>query len=994
MISSVSMDSGNINSIIFCENNNLCVTGTIKPPPSLPIKCRIAKYTSDLVLISSYVENNTYWSDESIVQDSYIGNIWLVGGDYVDYVAGYQDAYIVKYNSLLSPRFIIAFDGNLHLIDGWNKSVFDSSGNLWVIGWINERNWNDNAEMDLWLGKIEGILGAETPSYFSSAAEISSITWNWGIGYDATSYYLINESSQIVSPVLSSSTFSWTETDLSPNTAYSRAIVSANQFGISTSTFLTKYTLAQKPDNFSVSGVFITSVTLSWSANGNPSYTRYEIIQSTDNFITDISTPMPLSAGLISLTTTLYNLEGATTYYFKLRAYNNEDIPTEFTNIISTLTLPYPIPDLPIISEIYSKAISTNAINWSWIYNGTNPVEGFNLISSTGGYIIKELSSSTSFYIQTNLLPNTSSTIQVQAYYLIKNSTSAFKTIYTLSNPPIGSKIDKVYQTSATINWNENGNSPLTLYEIYISTDDINFKLYSSTITNTLEITDLNENTTYYWKIRSVNNDGIASNYDLTISTYIPYIPPKPPANFIAISSEPNKVVLSWQPSPTPEVTQYNIYTDSGSGIINYNLPISTLPAEVLSLSMSGISPGIYYYAIRAQKYSCEEKNTDIKTSVEVMPGEPFPLWVQARITSPKSGQKIWGNRINVFSELIRGKPSYTKEIRFQYRVSTTSSWIDIPAVYYNNPNNKEPYYIQWDVTGLIKQEYQIRALAVNINNQSDPYAPGIFINVSDNDPDIISNISGNSIVYSEKIYGNTNNAIEFGAIDQNHYLKITIPKNSIISDTRINIINPPNIIPEIPRNLLGTGLFYEINLENGQSNLNSKVILKSNYIDENNDGLVDGTLARIDRLSFMYYNQQTGKWQKEYPTEIDLNERTITMETNHLSIYGIFSPAAENLNNVRVYPNPYKPNDGNDDTGKPYNPNDPNSGVIFDNLPQMISIKIYTITGQLVWEKTTNDTSGKLQWDTKNVSSGIYLAVITDLTTKQKVIKKIGIIK
>ncbi|MCG2726260.1 MAG: hypothetical protein L6420_08440, partial [Elusimicrobia bacterium] len=814
---------------------------------------------------------------------------------------------------------------------------------------------------------------------------------------DATSYYVIDENSQSVSPVLSSSTLSWTEIGLSTNTAYTRAVVAANQFGVSTSSFLTKYTSASPPDNLVMDEVFITSATLSWSANDNPAYTRYEILQSTDNFETNISTPVPLSAGLLSLTTDLYNLSGGTTYYFKARAYSNEDTPTEFSNIASTITLPYPIPDNPIIDETYTQAISTNAINWSWTYNSTQPIEGFRLISSTGGYISAELLPSTTFFIQNELLPNTSSTIQVKAYYLIKTSTSDFKTIHTLANPPITS-IDEIYQSSVTINWSANANSAMTVYEIYRSSDEVNFELAANT-TN-LYITDINllENASYYYKARSINGDNIMSDFDITKIAFVPYIPPMPPTGFMAISDQANKVTLSWEASPTVEVTQYNVYTDSGTGIIDYSIPIMTVSANTLSLYISGISSGTYYYAIRAQKYTREEKNTNLKASVNVIPGEPFPLWAQAKISAPKAGKKIWGNRLNVFGELIKGSPSYTKEIAFQYRASTTGVWVNIPAVYYNNPDPKPPYYLHWDVTGLAKQEYEIRAQAVNTNNQSDPYAPSLFITVDNNNPDINANISGNAISHSEKIYGNANNIITVGALDQNHYLEITAPPNTV-ADTVINIISPPAIVPNAPRNLSETGLFYEINLESGQTALNKKATLKSNYIDDDNNGLIDGTLARADRLSFIHYNQLAGRWEKEFVTAINTSDKTITMETNHFSIYGIFSPAAANLNSVRIYPVPFKPNDGADDTGKPYNPADLSSGIIFDNLTQAARIEIYTVTGQLVWKKTTNDTSGKLQWDAKNndgkeTASGGYIALIIDTVTGQKAVKKIAIIR
>ncbi|HPP88394.1 MAG TPA: T9SS type A sorting domain-containing protein, partial [bacterium] len=76
----------------------------------------------------------------------------------------------------------------------------------------------------------------------------------------------------------------------------------------------------------------------------------------------------------------------------------------------------------------------------------------------------------------------------------------------------------------------------------------------------------------------------------------------------------------------------------------------------------------------------------------------------------------------------------------------------------------------------------------------------------------------------------------------------------------------------------------------------------------------------------------------------------------------------------VIVSPNPFVPNDG------------ANSGIIFDNLPaNAAAIKIFTLRGALVTEKSLNNTTSNkyYQWDVKNdagreVASGVYLFVVT----------------
>ena len=84
----------------------------------------------------------------------------------------------------------------------------------------------------------------------------------------------------------------------------------------------------------------------------------------------------------------------------------------------------------------------------------------------------------------------------------------------------------------------------------------------------------------------------------------------------------------------------------------------------------------------------------------------------------------------------------------------------------------------------------------------------------------------------------------------------------------------------------------------------------------------------------------------------------------------------------MRVYPVPYKPNGSNPDQGRPFIAGNMSTGIIFDNLPQSASVKVYAVTGQLVASFGTEASGGKLQWDARNgagrdVGTGLYVAVI-----------------
>ncbi|MEA3307723.1 MAG: T9SS type A sorting domain-containing protein, partial [Elusimicrobiota bacterium] len=113
--------------------------------------------------------------------------------------------------------------------------------------------------------------------------------------------------------------------------------------------------------------------------------------------------------------------------------------------------------------------------------------------------------------------------------------------------------------------------------------------------------------------------------------------------------------------------------------------------------------------------------------------------------------------------------------------------------------------------------------------------------------------------------------------------------------------------------------------------------------------------------------------------TTINVGLRTITANLNHFSVFQLMlKTPASNLNNIKVYPNPFYPNQGQ-------------GFVTIDDIPANSKIRIYTLSGTKVWSGTGTST-GLAIWDGKNkygelVASGIYLCVI-DSSAGKKIIK------
>ena len=100
----------------------------------------------------------------------------------------------------------------------------------------------------------------------------------------------------------------------------------------------------------------------------NPGYTRYELAQSPDNFVTAalISTPVAIGANLTGYSWPISGLQPGTPYYFHVRAFNGQASDysgTVFSDPVDITGLTTPGP--PSISASASVAVSPTSIYWA-----------------------------------------------------------------------------------------------------------------------------------------------------------------------------------------------------------------------------------------------------------------------------------------------------------------------------------------------------------------------------------------------------------------------------------------------------------------------------------------------------------------------------------------------------------------------------------------------------------------------------------------------------
>ena len=205
-------------------------------------------------------------------------------------------------------------------------------------------------------------LNAPAPIILSgTAVGVSSISWTWSSVIDATSYK-VYQATSTGTLLISTTTPAWIDTGLSTNTDYGivvTAVVGGAQSDFSASR--TTSTLASVPGIPTFLMVGLSSFTVSWNVNGNPSGTNFEVSESTDpTFGLAVSTPITFADNFTTNTTNIVGLSGGTTYYVRVRAENNDAIATAFSLIGSTETLTIGIP-----ANLTGTAIGVSSITWT-----------------------------------------------------------------------------------------------------------------------------------------------------------------------------------------------------------------------------------------------------------------------------------------------------------------------------------------------------------------------------------------------------------------------------------------------------------------------------------------------------------------------------------------------------------------------------------------------------------------------------------------------------
>lgn len=492
----------------------------------------------------------------------------------------------------------------------------------------------------------------------------STIT-NRGVSFGTTTGIGINSNKTSTSGTTGSYTIDLAS--LSANTRYYYRAYAQNAAGTTLGGESNFVTLANIPGAPTVGGATTNSLNVSINANGNSAATEFAIQVTNDNSYVQLDGTLGGSEAWTNLagwgTKTVTGLSPNTTYGFRVKARNLDNIETAFGSVTDAATINPSAPTINVTGDPVTLAFG------SVVANSTSATQSFDV---AGANLTADISitAPSNFEITTNTasgfgssvtLPPSGGTVGTTTIFVrfLPTAVTGYTNTITVSSTGAGTvnvtatgagtlaaeptihptnlAFSAIQTTQMTISWTSgNGESHLVLVSsnstpstsptdgtsysantFFGSGDALGnaFVVYNGSDTNVI-ITGLLPGSNYFVRVFEFNGTGITANYLISGSPLSGSSPTIPEAS---VSLAATNVTVSsfhanWNSSAGATNYQLDASTDSsfGSFVSGYN---SRRAGLVTTFSVTGLAPNVtYFYRVRAQNAGGASANSTTQT--------------------------------------------------------------------------------------------------------------------------------------------------------------------------------------------------------------------------------------------------------------------------------------------------------------------------------------------------------------------------------------------
>jgi hypothetical protein len=711
--------------------------------------------------------------------------------------------------------------------------------------------------------------------------------------------------------------------DLVANTTYQIFVRAENGDGLPTAYLAlgSTVTRAETPTALDPTSVGSNRVTARWGAGGNASDTIYQTQISTDGFSTVLDSTLTVVSSA-----TFFGLGAAKSYDFQVRAIARDGTPTGYTVLPSTRTLAV----APGVGSPAYTGVGTSSLTIHWTDANLGSVRFQAQLSTDSGFGAVASSSDTAALSTlfgaggegADLSPNTTYYLRVQAYvgtdfssYTVPGATA------TWAAAPQSLTVLSASSAAVTLDWSAAGNPEnTTRYELWRDThSNFSAPVLTTVSTSAADVTSLNFETTYYFRVRAYGNNSQYTSFSNDVSGWTALPWPGTPGGFSGAALSPTSIRWSW--NDVDFETGWRVASDT-QGIFSPDLPADTTTWVETNLSTNTV----YTRSVAAFNLTGVSSSTTLSRYTTAAPPKNLAL-TAVNVSSLTLAWQVNGNPPDTLFRLIYSAVGH----------SSTTADVASDSITLTQLTARTTYY------------FSLEALNGNGFLSGGALSLSTFTYKVPDSTGTIAPQGGGEVILEA----------DFGQV------RLTIPPQTFGEAVAVTLSQPlsfPGAVAE-QAGLIASGMGVEITTDKAlQPSRETTLTLEYNPARAAEHGIDEG------RLTLARYDSAAGRWVP-LPTENDRALHRLSGRTSHFSIFQAVqfepsvSPAA-----VRAFPNPLRPSHGQ-------------SWMTFEKAPAGARLRVYTIAGEAVRELSA-DSSGIAQWDGKNtagipVASGVYVVLV-----------------